>query len=208
MTDASSTASAATRKAQTALITGASSGIGKEVARQLALTDAYRRIYLACRDEAKGERAKRDLERVTGKAVFRIVRMDVADLASVRAALASLEGTVDDLVMNAGGSGGPTPLARTKDGVTEIFASNVLGHVALLEGLIAAGRLGGTAIYVGSEAARGVPAFKMQRPQLNAWSVDEFASPTRRSPTVRRSSSARCGWGRSPGGIRSSGSSP
>ena len=36
----------------------------------------------------------------------------------------------------AAGTGGSTPLAKTTDGVTEIFASNVLGHVVLLEELI------------------------------------------------------------------------
>jgi NAD(P)-dependent dehydrogenase (short-subunit alcohol dehydrogenase family) len=36
---------------KTALITGANAGIGKEVARQLALRPEMRRIYLACRNK-------------------------------------------------------------------------------------------------------------------------------------------------------------
>ena len=40
-----------------ALITGANGGIGCEVARQLALTGQYRKIYLACRDRAKASTA-------------------------------------------------------------------------------------------------------------------------------------------------------
>jgi len=102
--------------------------------------------------------------------------MDVSDPASVRAALSSLNEPIDDLVMNAGGSGGKTPLALTKDGVTEIFASNVLGHVVLLDGLIAADKLGRAAVFAGSEAARGVPRLGMKRPTLMTSSVDEFAS--------------------------------
>ena len=45
--------------------------------------------------------------------------------------------------MNAGGTGGSSAMALTKAGVTEIFASNVLGHARLLEGLIAADALDG-----------------------------------------------------------------
>ncbi len=159
-----------------ALITGANTGIGKEMARLLALTGEYRRIYLACRNEQKAEAAKQSLEEATGKAVFQVVSMDVSDPASVRAALSSLDEGVDDLVMNAGGTGGKTPLALTKDGVTEIFASNVLGHVVLLDGLLQADKLRRAAVYVGSEAARGVPKLGMKRPSLSTSSADEFAS--------------------------------
>ncbi len=159
-----------------ALITGANAGIGKDLARQLALSGQYGKIYLGCRDASKAAAARSELEAVTGKAIFDVIIVDVSDLASVRAALTSLEEPVDDLVMNAGGAGGKTPLALTRDGVTEIFAANVLGHVALLEGLIAAGKLRRAAVYAGSEAARGVPKFGMKRPILETGSVDELAA--------------------------------
>ena len=68
--------------------------------------------------------------------------------------------------MNAGGTGGPTPGALTQDGVTEIFAQNVLGHVVLLEELISAGLLTEVAVLVGSEAARGVPKMRIPRPDV------------------------------------------
>ena len=135
-----------------ALITGANSGIGKDVARQLALTGHYRKIYLACRDRAKASAAQAELHAVTGKAVFATLILDVADLGSVHTVLSMLDEPIDDLVMNAGGSGGRTPLALTSAGVTNIFASNVLGHVALLEGLLRAGRLKRAAVC--SRAAR------------------------------------------------------
>ena len=140
-----------------ALITGANAGIGKDVARQLELSGQYRTIYLACRNRTKAAAVQSELQTETGKTIFAVLIMDVSDLASVRSALASLREPLDDLVMNAGGAGGKTPLAITKTGVTEIFASNVLGHVALLEGLIKAGKLQRAAVYAGSEAARGVP---------------------------------------------------
>ena len=163
-----------TSERRTALITGANAGIGKEVARQLALTDRYRKVYLACRNEAKASAAQAELQASTGKAVFETMLMDVSDLASVAAALATLNGPIDDLVMNAGGSGGKTPLAVNQAGVTDIFASNVLGHVALLEGLLEAGKLRHAAVYAGSEAARGVPKLRLKRPTLKSGSVEEF----------------------------------
>lgn len=157
------------------LITGANSGIGKEVARQMALRNGVERVYLACRNEIKAKAAEQELRNKTGKSCFRIIVMDVSAPRSVRSALKNLDGPIDALVMNAGGSGGKTPLARTEDGVTQIFAANVLGHVALCEGLIDAGQLIGTAVYVGSEAARGFPKMGIKRPALPTSSVQDFA---------------------------------
>ena len=84
------------------LITGANVGIGKEVARQLALRPEIARIYLACRNQDRATTAKAELEAVTGRRIFDIILMDVADLGSVRVGLAAINGSVDALVMNAG----------------------------------------------------------------------------------------------------------
>ncbi len=159
-----------------ALITGANTGIGKDVARQLGLLGSTEKIYLACRNESKAQAAKQDLEQKTGRSIFEVVLMDVSDPNSVRFALSAVKEPIDALVMNAGGSGGKTPLALTKNGVTDIFAQNVLGHVVLLDGLLKSGQLAGTAIYLGSEAARGVPKMGMKRPVFATSSADEFAS--------------------------------
>jgi len=101
--------------------------------------------------------------------------MDVADLGSVRVGLAAIDGSVDALVMNAGVIG-PQTMELTADGVTNVFATNVLGHVVLLEGLLAEGRLGEVAVLVGSEAARGVPMLRMKRPSFVSTSADELAT--------------------------------
>jgi NAD(P)-dependent dehydrogenase (short-subunit alcohol dehydrogenase family) len=101
--------------------------------------------------------------------------MDVADLGSVRAGLADIDGSVDALVMNAGVIG-PQSMGLTADGVTNVFATNVLGHVVLLEGLLAEGRLGEAAVFVGSEAVRGVPKLRMKGPSFVSTSADELAS--------------------------------
>ncbi|TWP38052.1 SDR family NAD(P)-dependent oxidoreductase [Leekyejoonella antrihumi] len=160
---------------KTALITGANAGIGKDVARQLALRPEMARIYLACRNQERATTAKAELEAATGRRIFDIVVMDVADLGSVRAGLAAIDGSVDALVMNAGVIG-PQSMDLTTDGVTTVFATNVLGHVVLLEGLLAEGRLGGVAVLAGSEAARGVPKLRMARPSFVSNSADELAT--------------------------------
>ncbi|MCW2494886.1 SDR family NAD(P)-dependent oxidoreductase [Jatrophihabitans sp.] len=160
---------------KTALITGANAGIGKEVARQLALRPELAHIYLACRNRDRAIAAKVELEAATGRRIFDIVVMDVADLDSVRAGLAAIDGSVDALVMNAGVIG-PQTLDLTADGVTTVFATNILGHVVLLEGLLAEGRLGEVAVLVGSEAAVGVPKMRMARPSFDSTSVDELAT--------------------------------
>jgi NAD(P)-dependent dehydrogenase (short-subunit alcohol dehydrogenase family) len=160
---------------KTVLITGANSGIGKDVARQLALRPEIARIYLACRNRDRATTAKADLEAATGRTIFDIVLMDVADLGSVRAGLAAIDGSVDALVMNAGVIG-PQSMHLTADGVTAVFATNVLGHVVLLEGLLAEGRLGEVAVLAGSEAARGLPILRMKRPSFVSTSADELAT--------------------------------
>ena len=102
--------------------------------------------------------------------------MDVSDPSSVRAGLAGIDGSIDALVMNAGGMGGKTPMAVTADGATYMFAQNVLGHVVLLETLLAEDRLGEVAVFAGSEAARGLPKMGFKRPSFASKSADELAT--------------------------------
>ena len=161
--------------AKTVLITGANAGIGKDVARQLALRPEIKRIYLACRNQGRATTAKAELEAATGRSIFDIILMDVADMASVRAGLAAIDGSLDVLVMNAGVIG-PKTMDLTADGVTTVFATNVLGHVVLLEGLLSEDRLGEVAVFAGSEAVRGVPKLRMKGPSFVSTSVDELAT--------------------------------
>ena len=165
-----------TPSGRSVLITGANVGIGKEVARQLALRTEIGRIYLACRSESRAAAAKVDLEAVTGRHIFDVILMDVADLGSVRAGLAAIDGTLDALVMNAGVIGNKTLMELTADGVTKLFATNVLGHTVLLEGLLTQNRLGEVAVFVASEAARGIPKLGFKRPTFASTSADELAT--------------------------------
>jgi NAD(P)-dependent dehydrogenase (short-subunit alcohol dehydrogenase family) len=160
---------------KTALITGANGGLGKEVARQLALRPEFARIHLACRNRERGNAAQAELEAQTGRRIFDVVLMDVTDPGSVRAGLAGIDGSIDALVMNAGVIG-PNTMNLTADGVTTVFATNVLGHVVLLEALLTEDRLGEVALFVGSEAVRGVPKLRMKGPSFVSHSADELAT--------------------------------
>lgn len=159
------------------LITGANAGLGKEAARQLALRPETKRIYLGCRNPERADEAKRWLEQTTGKEIFEVVVIDVSNVESVRAAVQGLPGPVDALVMNAGGPGGPSAGDKTETGALYAVAVNLIGHVALVDALLSSKKMtAGTAIYAGSEAARGIPAMGMARPALSTSSADDFAS--------------------------------
>src|SRR6201985_3864537 len=139
-----------TTQEKTVLITGANAGLGKEIARQLALRPEFAHIYLVCRNRDKAVAARTELEVQTGRRIFDIVLMDVANLDSGRAGLAGISGSVDALAMNAGVIG-PKTMGLTADGVTTVFATNVLGHVVLLEGLLAEDRLLEGVVVVGRD---------------------------------------------------------
>lgn len=107
---------------RTFVITGANSGIGLAAARALGRAGA--RVVLAVRDTAKGERAAESIE---GHPDVR--RLDLADLASVRAFADTWDGDIDVLVNNAGVMA--VPERRTKDGFELQVGTNHLGHFAL-----------------------------------------------------------------------------
>ena len=158
----------------TYLITGANAGLGKETAKQLALKPETKKIYLGCRNRDKALMAQKELEMETGKFVFEILDIDVSSLESVKAAVVELPQPVDALVMNAGGVVGSSFHELDKNGVTQIFSVNLLGHTVLTEELIKAEKLTKVAIYAGSEAARGVKEMGMQRPDFPSTSTQDF----------------------------------
>lgn len=159
---------------QSVLITGANAGLGREAARQLALEKGIEKIYLGCRNMEKARAAKVALEAETGRQIFEIILMDVSDPGSVRKAVAGMAAPVDAVVLNAGGTGGRTPNALTGDGVTHIFAANILGHVVLVEELLERQLVTSTILFAGSEAARGIPKMGIARPDMETSSEAEF----------------------------------
>jgi NAD(P)-dependent dehydrogenase (short-subunit alcohol dehydrogenase family) len=104
------------------IVTGANSGIGLPTARAIAAAGG--RVVLAVRDVAKGETAA---ESISGDTEVR--RLDLADLASVRAFSDAWQGDIDVLINNAGVM--RTPERRTADGFELQIGTNHLGHFAL-----------------------------------------------------------------------------
>nr|XP_053631893.1 retinol dehydrogenase 11-like [Cherax quadricarinatus] len=65
---------------KTAIVTGASAGIGKETARDLAQRGA--RVILACRNVEKAERVAEDIKKTTGNTDVVVRQIDTSDLTS------------------------------------------------------------------------------------------------------------------------------
>ncbi|MEV0147448.1 MULTISPECIES: oxidoreductase [unclassified Nonomuraea] len=111
---------------RTAIVTGANSGIGLPTALELARHGA--RVIAAARSEAKGAEAVAAIRRAVPGARAEHARLDLADLASVRAFAEGVD-QVDLLINNAGV--GMTPRSLTKDGFELQFGTNHLGHFVL-----------------------------------------------------------------------------
>ena len=127
----------------TIIITGANSGIGLEAARSFAHHGAH--VVLAVRDERRGRDAAATIEGST-----EVRRLDLADLASVRAFAENWRGDIHVLVNNAGVL--IPPFGKTRDGFELQFGINHLGHFALTNLLLP--YLTGRVVTVASSAHR------------------------------------------------------
>jgi NAD(P)-dependent dehydrogenase (short-subunit alcohol dehydrogenase family) len=120
---------------RTAVVTGASAGIGREIARDLARMGAA--VVLACRSPERGEAARRDITSTTGNPRVEVMTVDVSSQASIRGfagALRSRLPRLEVLVNNAG------IWSRTRresaEGVELTWATNVLGYFLVTELLL------------------------------------------------------------------------
>jgi NADP-dependent 3-hydroxy acid dehydrogenase YdfG len=139
---------AASSAAKTAVVTGASSGIGAATAR--ALAGAGYHVFLAAR------RAER-IDALAAEIGGTPVATDITSEASVAALAEAVGGRLDVLVNNAGGAFGLEPVATADlDAWQRMYDVNVLGTTrvlkALLPALVASGA--GAVVNVGSTAAR------------------------------------------------------
>ena len=133
---------------RTAVVTGASSGIGAATARHLA-AEGFQ-VYCAARRE---DRVAELASEIGGTAV----RCDVTSEDDVAALAAQVGPRLDVLVNNAGGAFGATPVAEAvSEDWRRMYEVNVVGLVqvtrALLPALVASGA--GVILNVGSTAGR------------------------------------------------------
>lgn len=124
---------------RTAIITGSNSGIGLQIATDLAEMGAN--VILACRSMDKAENAKAQiLSKVpNAKDRVRVLKLDTSSLESVRTFAKCWQSrqapaqTIDILVHNAGiaGASGSAPSAFSEDGFELTYATNFLGSFLL-----------------------------------------------------------------------------
>jgi NAD(P)-dependent dehydrogenase (short-subunit alcohol dehydrogenase family) len=115
-----------------ALVTGATSGLGRATASALAALGAT--VILVGRNPVKTERVAAAIVEETGNPNVRTELADLSLMAEVRALASRIEGPLHLLVNNAGVL--LAERSETAEGLETTFATNLLGHFLLTELLI------------------------------------------------------------------------
>jgi NAD(P)-dependent dehydrogenase (short-subunit alcohol dehydrogenase family) len=118
------------QQGRTAVITGATSGLGLETAKVLAAHGAT--VVLTGRDAGRAEAAAASIRTAEPDAKVETALLDLASLDAIRTAAAEIGSRFDriDLLINNAGVMFPPP-GVTKDGFELQFGTNHLGHFAL-----------------------------------------------------------------------------
>lgn len=117
------------------VVTGANSGIGKELATYAAAKGA--KLYMCCRSKDRAEKAKSEIMEATSNDKIDILLADMGELAQVRKMVAELqkkESKVDCLVCNAGALFNDR--RESSEGNEITFACHLLGGSYLLSQLL------------------------------------------------------------------------
>lgn len=117
------------------IVTGANSGVGLETTRQLVRQGGH--VVMACRRAEAGEEAAKSFATLKGS--YEVLRLDLADLQSVRDFAAEFLGKYDrivGLVCNAGLVTMDGGIQRTKDGFEMTIGVSFFGHFLLTELLL------------------------------------------------------------------------
>ena len=141
--------------ARTAIVTGATAGLGRAVAHDLAA--AGWRLVVDARTATDLEAIAADLRTARAEAAVVAVAGDVADPAH-RRALAAAAGDRVDLLVASAGTLGPSPLPRLADvplpDLERTLRTNVVAQVGLVQEVLPALRAaGGVVVAVTSDAA-------------------------------------------------------
>lgn len=141
-----------TEPTRTAVVTGASSGIGAATAR--ALAGAGFRVVCAARRSDRIEALAAEIDGVA-------VACDVTDRESVAALAAAAGGVVHVLVNNAGGAFGADPVeSADPDDWRRMYDVNVLGLLHVTQSLLPALRASGDAVIVNVGSTAGRAAYE------------------------------------------------
>jgi NAD(P)-dependent dehydrogenase (short-subunit alcohol dehydrogenase family) len=174
------------------LVTGANTGIGRATAAALAATGG--RVILAARSDEKTMPVVNELRGRFPNAEIEFLLVDLADLASVKAAATTVMSSgrpLDVLINNAGLAGS---MGRTKDGFQLTFGTNHLGPFALTEMLlpVLTAAPQGRIVNVASEAHRGAKGINFDalrgfdKGLIKAYSVSKLANVLYAKELARR----------------------
>ena len=117
-------------KGKVIIITGATSGLGKEAAKQIALKNAE--VIMAVRNTEKATQVKQEIESLYHSANVKIKHLDLASLASIQSFADDIKSTYKQLhilINNAGVM--MSPYDTTEDGFEKQMGTNHLGPFAL-----------------------------------------------------------------------------
>lgn len=157
---------------KTAVITGATSGLGLECATQLARRGW--RVILPCRDAQRGQLARAHLATAATGTAAEVTTLDVANLESVRAFIRAMHdsGPIDALICNAGIQE-TGAVSLTSEGFETTFATNHLGHFLLARGLLGELSSHGCVVFVSSNTHDPTKHTGMPAPAID--DVDDLA---------------------------------
>jgi NAD(P)-dependent dehydrogenase (short-subunit alcohol dehydrogenase family) len=161
-------------KGRTAIVTGASSGLGVETARALASVGA--RVILPVRSRAKADEAAADIRASTRNGAVEVAEMDLGDWASVRAfadAFLKTESPLHILINNAGIMA--TPERRIMGNIESQFGTNHLGHMLLACRLAPALAKGARVVALSSIGHRRSPV-RFDDPNFEKSPYDKWAA--------------------------------
>ncbi|AEE84753.1 NAD(P)-binding Rossmann-fold superfamily protein [Arabidopsis thaliana] len=119
----------------TAIVTGASSGIGVETARVLSLRGVH--VVMAVRNTDSGAKVKEDIVKQVPGAKLDVMELDLSSMQSVRKFASEYKSTglpLNLLINNAGIMA--CPFMLSKDNIELQFATNHLGHFLLTKLLL------------------------------------------------------------------------
>ena len=124
-------------KGKHVIITGPTSGIGKEIAMQLGALGAD--LVLACRDVERGKQTAGEIAQRTGAKNIAVMPIDTSNQKSIRTFARQYRDKyswLDVLINNAGMNRGMNPRVNSVDGIELTFATNVLGYFLLTQELL------------------------------------------------------------------------